>query len=29
MSAELHYHFLGPIKSDIFNYKFAHYKSKK
>jgi len=27
--AELHYHFLGPIKSDIFNYKFAHYKSKK
>jgi glycosyltransferase involved in cell wall biosynthesis len=29
MSAELHYHFLGPIKSDIFNYKFAHYKDKK
>jgi glycosyltransferase involved in cell wall biosynthesis len=28
-SAELHYHFLGPIKSDIFHYKFAHYKSKK
>jgi len=28
-SAELHYHFLGPIKSDIFNYKFGHYKSKK
>jgi len=29
MSAELHYHFLGPIKSDIFHYKFGHYKSKK
>jgi len=28
-SAELHYHFLGPIKSDIFHYKFGHYKSKK
>ena len=28
MSAELHYHFLGPIKSDIFNYKFGHYKEK-
>ncbi len=29
MSAELHYHFLGPIKSDIFDYKFGHYKNKK
>lgn len=28
-SAELHYHFLGPIKSDIFAYKFGHYKTKK
>jgi len=28
-SAELHYHFLGPIKSDIFNYKFGHYKGKR
>lgn len=29
ISAELHYHFLGPIKSDIFNYKFGHYKGKR
>jgi len=28
-SAELHYHFLGPVKSDIFDYKFGHYKEKK
>ena len=25
---QLHHHLLGPIKSDIFNYKFAHYKGK-
>jgi len=27
--AELHVLFLGPIKSDIFKYKFAHYDEKK
>ena len=26
--AELHYYFLGPVKSDVFYYKFGHYKSK-
>lgn len=29
VSADLHYRFLGPIKSDIFDYKFGHYKGKK
>jgi len=29
MAAELHYHFLGPIKSDIFDYKFGHYNEPK
>jgi len=27
--AELHYHFLGPVTSDIFSYKFGHYKKIK
>ncbi len=27
--AELHILFIGPIKSDIFNYKFGHYEDKK
>jgi glycosyltransferase involved in cell wall biosynthesis len=27
--AQLHYQFLGPIKSDIFKYKFGHYKRGK
>ena len=27
--SELHAFFIGPIKSDIFNYKFNHYKDEK
>ncbi|MCX6719717.1 MAG: hypothetical protein NTV36_01230, partial [Candidatus Staskawiczbacteria bacterium] len=26
---ELHLIFLGPVKSNIFNYKFDHYNNKK
>lgn len=27
--AEIHYHLLGPVKSNIFNYKFGHYAKDK